>query len=268
MLGETSRVNHVQVIKFNYVKARERFFLNEAIYTTWVLFAVEEGAFTYEIGGSAGIAVMGDLILCPTQVLFRREVISSLSFHYFEFEVSSSYGEELLNSLNARTVKITIRDLDRLRTTFQFLKMLEQDVTPLADYYRGALLTDMLQQHQMESIIPEFKRSKYEDTVISNVVEMIHSKPEAAIKFQHIAKNLQMSQSMLTARFQKVVGVSPVQYLTSVRLNKARSLLLETEMTIDEISIICGYQNGFYLSRIFTKTMGITPSRYRSTNRV
>ncbi len=203
MVDGEVRENHFQVIKFKYVKGRERFYLNEAIHTLWQLIAVEEGAFTYEINRSMGTAVMGDLILCPPQELFRREIISCLTFYYFEFVVSSKYGEELLNSLNAPSVKITIHDLDRLRTTFQFLKWLEQDATPVADFYRGSLLVDMLQQHQMESLIPKFKHAKQEDPIISKVMERMNNHPEEAIQFQQIARSLQMSQSMFTSRFQK-----------------------------------------------------------------
>ena len=63
-------------------------------------------------------------------------------------------------------------------------------------------------------------------------------------------------------------GVTPLRYLTSLRLNKAKMLLLETNMTIEQISECCGYQNGFYLNRVFVKYEHTTPSRYRNTHRM
>ncbi|MGO4275503.1 helix-turn-helix domain-containing protein, partial [Paenibacillus sp. TAF58] len=54
---------------------------------------------------------------------------------------------------------------------------------------------------------------------------------------------------------------------TLLRLQRAKSLLIDTDHTIDHIAEQCGYQNGFYLSRIFTAKLKISPSVYRRTYR-
>ncbi|MCZ8523462.1 helix-turn-helix domain-containing protein [Paenibacillus mucilaginosus] len=51
-------------------------------------------------------------------------------------------------------------------------------------------------------------------------------------------------------------------------MQRARTLLLETSLTLDEIADRCGYENGFYLSRIFSRKMRVPPSVYRKIHRV
>ncbi|MNI69635.1 Xylose operon regulatory protein [compost metagenome] len=83
-----------------------------------------------------------------------------------------------------------------------------------------------------------------------------------------LSTQLKLYPSQLTRRFQASYGVSPIEYATEVRLQKARSLLIETNLTIDEIADLCGYQNGFYFSRIFERKMKLRPSYYRKNYRI
>ncbi len=63
--------------------------------------------------------------------------------------------------------------------------------------------------------------------------------------------------------FRLAMGMPPMQYITSVRLNRARMLLESTDYPIQEIGAMVGYDNPLYFSRIFKKQMGEPPSRYR-----
>jgi len=58
-----------------------------------------------------------------------------------------------------------------------------------------------------------------------------------------------------------------MDYLTSLRMRKARKYLLETDKTMEDIAESIGYQNGFYFSRIFKKKVGVTPSAFRKKHR-
>jgi transcriptional regulator GlxA family with amidase domain len=62
--------------------------------------------------------------------------------------------------------------------------------------------------------------------------------------------------------------VNPSDLVRSLRIRKAAGLLLDTELTLDQIAARCGYESGFYLSRVFSKSMNMSPSKYRELNRV
>lgn len=63
--------------------------------------------------------------------------------------------------------------------------------------------------------------------------------------------------------FKRTYNVSPMQYLTAVRMQKAQTLLRSTNIPVTEISQSCGYDNPVYFSEQFKKTVGTTPSIYR-----
>ena len=65
--------------------------------------------------------------------------------------------------------------------------------------------------------------------------------------------------------FKKEMGVTPLEYLTSLRMKKAEimlSSLWTKDYSISEIAELCGYDNALYFSRVFRKWFGCSPSRY------
>lgn len=66
--------------------------------------------------------------------------------------------------------------------------------------------------------------------------------------------------------FGQIYHMSPVRYLTLLRLGKAKELLLGAETPIGEIAIACGYRNAYYFSKIFHAEFGMTPREYRKSH--
>ncbi|TMV48638.1 helix-turn-helix transcriptional regulator [Paenibacillus mesophilus] len=79
---------------------------------------------------------------------------------------------------------------------------------------------------------------------------------------------LGLSPARFTQKFKADFGITPMQHLTSIRLEKAKRFLLETTLTLEQISESIGYQNGYYLNRIFMKHMKVTPAKYRKAHTV
>ena len=64
--------------------------------------------------------------------------------------------------------------------------------------------------------------------------------------------------------FKKEIGENFSDYVRALRLEKARALLLTTDMAIDDISLAVGYANTSSFRRKFKQTAGMTPSKPRS----
>lgn len=93
---------------------------------------------------------------------------------------------------------------------------------------------------------------------------------------RQFAENLAQSQSIaqLAARyyitpkhliylFKKKLGMSPVQYLTQLRIEKAKQLLRETDLPVREIGTVIGYPDVNYFNRIFKKYTDVPPAAFR-----
>lgn len=83
------------------------------------------------------------------------------------------------------------------------------------------------------------------------------------ISIDDYAESLHISTNWFIHNFKQYAGMSPAQYILSLRMANAQSLLERTTYNIKEISEIVGYENPLYFSRVFKKEIGKSPAQYR-----
>ncbi|MBQ8342694.1 MAG: helix-turn-helix transcriptional regulator, partial [Clostridia bacterium] len=64
-------------------------------------------------------------------------------------------------------------------------------------------------------------------------------------------------------RFKQVVKVTPMQYVLSLRMANAKTLLETKDYNVTETANAVGYENALYFSRLFSKHVGMSPSAYK-----
>ena len=65
--------------------------------------------------------------------------------------------------------------------------------------------------------------------------------------------------------FKKIYQMSPIQYINRLKINYSEELLLNKLYSVQEISVITGFNSQYYFTRCFKKQTGLTPSQYRET---
>lgn len=98
---------------------------------------------------------------------------------------------------------------------------------------------------------------------IENAVLYFNENFYTTVNIGQYALSKHMSTCWFIRSFKQYTGMTPVQYITSLRLANAQSLLESTDYSVNEIAAIIGYDNPLYFSRIFKKHMGKAPSHYR-----
>lgn len=89
------------------------------------------------------------------------------------------------------------------------------------------------------------------------------------ISFQVLSDRFGFTPEYLTKNFKKYTGETPSKYLTRLRMNEAKHLLLgNPELEIQKIGELVGYQDAFYFSRAFKSYTGMRPSEFRSNFKV
>ena len=101
------------------------------------------------------------------------------------------------------------------------------------------------------------------DPLIEQAKLYIHQYGFGDMSMLDLAAELGISPVQLSRRFSKSVGMTPSRYLSHIRLEKVKALLIDTQLPIEKIAQACGFNNGFYLSRVFTKILKISPSAYQ-----
>lgn len=105
----------------------------------------------------------------------------------------------------------------------------------------------------------------YSSVEIAHLVEAyIRENYTQEINFDLISQNFNFNSSYLSKIFTRHIGENPSKYMISLRINKARQLLLSNrELSIKDIGELVGYPNQFYFSRIFKSIVGKSPASYR-----
>jgi len=99
---------------------------------------------------------------------------------------------------------------------------------------------------------------------ISNAKFLLQESIENPVSLEEIAKELPMGYSNFRKVFKELTGLSPNHYHLELRLDKAKSLLASTNLSISEIAYQTGFESIFYFSRMYKKRNGTAPKEHRS----
>ncbi|WP_135555716.1 AraC family transcriptional regulator [Paenibacillus cymbidii] len=263
--------NNWSLHPMGYVFWREKaqFLLERDTHHFWTMFAVESGRFAYRIGSHAGEAAFGDIVVCPSGIPFHRRTITPLSFHFMQFVWEQEPGADEAASLGG---KWTIRDTDRLASTYRYMREIGGGVREEPAFGRI--------KHMLEDVwrLVEIERSAAAEEAppedggpepdMLQARQWLLEHAYAPFSMRALSDLLGLSPVQLTRRFRAAFRATPSDFVTGLRLGRASRLLEETTLPLEAIAQLCGYENGFYLSRVFRAKLGTTPSAHRKLHRV
>jgi len=108
------------------------------------------------------------------------------------------------------------------------------------------------------------KTSSFNDSIhaIFKTVAYMQTHYHDKIDMAMLSSMAGLTASSYSRLFKKTMKVAPVKYLTMLRIERAKRLLLHDGTPVKEVSAAVGFGDEFYFSRIFRRIVGITPSRY------
>ena len=101
------------------------------------------------------------------------------------------------------------------------------------------------------------------DRIVGAALNALHKRPAHAWTLEDLARESSTSRSVLAARFQHLVGSSPMQYLTQWRMLLAANLLSRSSAPLAKIAEEVGYQTDTAFSRAFRREYGAPPATWR-----
>ena len=100
-------------------------------------------------------------------------------------------------------------------------------------------------------------------SVIETAKEYIQNNYSKDISLDEVSKAANISPYYFSKIFKEDTGEGFVEYLTRIRMDKAKELLTTTECSMKEICAMVGYADPNYFSRSFKKNVGVTPTEYK-----
>lgn len=118
--------------------------------------------------------------------------------------------------------------------------------------------------HRFISSTLDLAVAKHSDA-IHKVINYIRNNYQNKISLTEISDYVFLSKSYLSTTFKEEMGLSITDYINKFRIEKSKALLTESEMTLIEIALFCGFEDQSYFTKIFKKVTGVSPKKYRET---
>ena len=104
-----------------------------------------------------------------------------------------------------------------------------------------------------------------QDTTIEVAVEYIQNHYMEPLSTPQLAELCYLGTSQFIKRFRENFGVTPKQYVINYRVDKAKYLLLDTDLPVSMVAASVGFEDSSYFTRIFKKIAGTTPHDFRKS---
>ncbi len=101
---------------------------------------------------------------------------------------------------------------------------------------------------------------------IESALRMMHERSHENLKIRDIAESLGFSPQHFRDLFERYVGKSPKAYLTALKLERSKCMLLHGEYKINDIALSLGFGNVQQFSKAFRKNTGLTPAEWRKVH--
>lgn len=129
--------------------------------------------------------------------------------------------------------------------------------------YLVLLLTELFINVERQLLYSPLLPGKWMDGSIEKAVRYFNEHYNQEINISEFAEEQNMSVSWFIRGFKQHMGVTPMQYILSLRISNAQNLLTSTDYNMTEISSFVGYDNPLYFSRIFKKQVGCSPTEWK-----
>ncbi len=138
-------------------------------------------------------------------------------------------------------------------------------VVPARQHEAIVKLLNIFAQHlSMLSNQVVVQHENAEPPVIARAKEYIQEHQTENLRLGHVAKACNTSTFYFCKRFKKVTGINFTDYLSRVRIEKSKNLLLNPNLRVSEIAFEVGFQSLTHFNRVFKKILGQSPTEYRS----
>ena len=223
-------------------------------YDAVVFFA--EGEIEYRFPQKTVVARKGDILFLPGNLPYTGQRITEhCSYYVIDF---LCLDEKQFENFGA-PCSFAVADSQKVLRRFErALRLWNQ---PSIDTVIG------LKEHLYSLLRERFfaREEGGSQTAKNHILQYIESNlydPDLSVS--KICKDLYISDSQLRRSVHKLTGISPNEYITLVKLNKAKVMLSTSDESIKAISCACGFTSPYYFSRVFSKALGMSPSAYRT----
>ena len=223
----------------------------------YYLIYITDGQLSFDIDGNEHIAKKGSAIIFPPNYLYKYRGSSTTRYLYAHF--TGSYADKFVEECGFDNLPCIIENDFNIEIQNKFNLLINT-----------FLLNESLSIQRCACLLQEILIDIYKDnkdkansSLLKASLKYIHSFFTSKIEIPYLASLENLSNSRYVAVFKNQTGKSPNEYIIDLRLQLAKNLLDNTNMSIRQISESIGYNDQYFFSRLFKKHLGVSPQQYR-----
>ena len=201
-------------------------------------------------------------------VLFHLKADYPESVPTFQFPASFGFTRQemnILSSVFASSLRHSFPASEAMRRLMPTLIGELQSTHELREAHSKTLLRAVLVELKRivagEVVGP--KTHSYSEQKVHALITALSADCDQAWTLGKMAKYCGVQRTQVNKLFQKLTGCTPMDYLFRIRMERAKTLLRESDLKIIDIALECGYTTSQYFANTFKQAMGSTPSEYR-----
>ncbi len=214
---------------------------------------VESGSFVFDDGSGLQRVEALEAVNFRKDRLYNRHITQRASLYLFRYRAESNIFSG---------GKVTFRDRERVRSTLELLRVSEHCMH-LDDFdCKRVLFLDLVNQYRLENAGLQ-ENTERSDKLIDEAIASIKGNLHKKLNLAELAGEYYLSYVQFSRRFKSQTGATPQEYVAGLRLNKAKTLLSDTDLPVKQVAQTCGFGSEYYFSNFFRKYCHMSPTQYR-----
>lgn len=229
------------------------------------LLFVEQGENHMEFLDKKILLKAGHLLLIPPNIYQKYYIVTGKEYMDYWIHFSGDSVPSLIDMIGLSPLEPVV-----LENSFRFTNAVTSLALQMHLHQRGyeikclslfydifyTLFTELVANRQSS---PYFR--------IKSAIDYIYHHYDEFPSIKKLADECSLSVSRFHYLFKAEIGKTAVQYITDIKIDKARQLLMQTDCTISEIAHILGYEDALYFSKVFKRLTGKSPREFRSNKK-
>ncbi|MFT6164298.1 MAG: AraC-like DNA-binding protein [Zhongshania aliphaticivorans] len=208
----------------------------------------------------------GDIILLPPDHphAYKADGKDPWTIYWLHFD--GNLADDFYQHIQLSSPCVNIGVQPRVVRIFDGLSELRRSAYQFAEFMQGG--------HQLQALLsyiallvrqqrPQSGKALNWERLRATMQEHIHGQ----LNLDELAAEVKLSKYHFTKKFKAHTGQSPIQYFINMKIQRACYLLDSTSQSVKQVAAAVGYDDAYYFSRLFKKTIGLAPSDYRQHRR-
>jgi AraC family transcriptional regulator len=241
-------------------------------YDIWYILS---GKLCIEVGAKKYTANEGDIVFFyPYMPYMAYNNTHSCKFVYVHFDFRLGNNANILNDFNLAGIIPSREDLKETSLFSEACMEFEKKSAMSSIYLKGSfiiLLASIFDYYRISD--NEYNSFKLDNTynnagskvrleTLQPVFQYVSNHINKQIKISSLADSVNMSEKYFISYFKSVLGITPGNYITQLKMNRAREYLYQRKFSVKEISEFLGYSDQYTFSKAFKKYFNVPPSKF------